>query len=152
MKWPKKLPIARVEDWHTHYAGRAADGRQFWAYATFAFESGWHSAPPGSDWRAFRKEYVVLHTFSRDGDYLATRHWCAGVTAEASSEAIAQKLAELVAELGPAVMQDIKVSLFQTQLDGLTFGLVADAESEQINLQPGATISFMEPWNGEYYT
>ncbi len=152
MKWPKKLPIARIADYHTHYAGRADDGRQFWAYETFAFEPGWHSAPPGSDWRAYRQEYVVLHTFSRNGDYLATRHWCAGVAAEASREAMEQKLAEFVAELGPVVLKDIKVSLFQTQLAGLTFGLVADEEHELINLQPSATISFMELWDGEYYT
>ena len=152
MQLPKKLPIVRIENYHTHYLGESAEGRQFWAYETFAFGADWSAAPLGSDWRTFRKEYVVLHTFSQNGHYLTTRYWYAGVTAEASQPAMEQKLLEFVADLGPVVLKDIKVSLFQTQLDGITFGLVVDEKHELINLEPSATISFQEPWDGEYYT
>lgn len=34
----------------------------------------------------------------------------------------------------------------------MTFGLVVNEEIEAVDLQPSSTISFHEPWDGEYDT
>ena len=65
---PTLMPIERIEDYHTHYLGQTSDGRLFWGYETFVF-----TKPPGergTDWQQHRKEYVVLHTFDKKGNYL----------------------------------------------------------------------------------
>jgi formate hydrogenlyase regulatory protein HycA len=62
------------------------------------------------------------------------------------------KLDEMIAELGRFEFSDIEVKPFQTVIDGVVFGLVPDEEHETVELEPSSTISFQEPWDGEYYT
>jgi formate hydrogenlyase regulatory protein HycA len=62
MTIPDKLPIIRMEDYHTHYLGKTSDGRLFWAYETFAFTKP-YSEIVGEDWQKFRNEYAILHHF-----------------------------------------------------------------------------------------
>jgi len=152
MNLPERLPIERIEDYHTHYLGRMADGRLFWAYHTFVFDKPYSSLEPGENWQQFRKEYALIHTFSNQGDYLATTAWYAGLTANADQRQMEAKIEGWMAALGEVVFEDIAVTLFQTQIDGITFGLVVDEEHELISLEPSSTISFGEPWNGEYFT
>lgn len=151
MKIPTLIPINREEDYHTHYLGTFVNGMQFWAYETFV-----HDQPKGSyphaDWKNHRKEYVLLHTFDAEGNHIHTQHWYAGTTAECDNGLMDQKLEEMVEELGSIEFGDIIVKLFEVEIDGITFGLIPDENFEYINLQPSSTISFMEPWDGEYYT
>jgi formate hydrogenlyase regulatory protein HycA len=151
MTIPDKLPIMRMEDYHTHYLGQTANGRLFWAYETFAFIKP-HSEIIGEDWQKFRNEYAVLHTFDNDGNYLSTKHVLAGSVAETKGFPLDHYLKTMVNELGDITYKDIEIKLFQTTIDGITFGLIVDKETEMINLQPSSTISFQEPWDGEYYT
>lgn len=148
MKFPKKLPITRIENCHTHYLGKVSDGRLFWGYETFVFAKPYHEIST-DDWRNFRKEYVILHTFNKEGNHLETKYHSAFLI---ESPELSAKLAELIAGLGNVRYQDIEIKLFQTMIDGTVFGLVPDEETETINLQPSSTISFQEPWDGEYYT
>lgn len=151
MKIPDKLPIAREEDYHTHYLGKCEDGRQFWAYDTFIHTLTGQEIL-ADDWQKWRKEYILLHTFDADGHHLHTDHWYAGYTADIQDEAIAAKLEEMVGSLGPITFEDIEVRLFQVTIDGIVFGLIPDKDYDMINLEPSSTISFQEPWNGSYYT
>ena len=148
-KIPKLLRIDRVEDYHTHYLGRTTDGRLFWGYETFAFIKP-YAEIQSEDWRKFRKEYAVLHTFDGDGNYIKTEHW---VSSDSFNEGItSMKLAELIDGLGDIKFRNIKVKLFQTTIDGIVFGLVPDEENETVELQPSSTIAFQSPWDGEYDT
>lgn len=138
-----------MEDYHTHYLGRAAGGKLFWGYETFAFTKP-YAEIQGDNWQKFRKEFAVLHTFDQDGNHLQTKHWS---SEDSFNPALtSSKLEELVSELEDVEYKDIYVKLFQTTIDGIVFGLVPDVENETIELQPSSTIAFSEPWDGEYYT
>lgn len=136
-----------MEDHHTHYLGRVADGRLFWGYETFTFDVP-VAERRGSDWVKTRREYAVLHVFDDQGKYLSTR-WH---RADSSGNDFEELIEGWIEELGAFEYCDIAVGLFQTTIDGRVFGLVADAKTGLINLQPSSTISFQEPWDGEYYT
>lgn len=148
MPIPEKISIQRMEDYHTHYLGKIEDGRIFFGYQTFVFPNG----VPASDWEKHRREYVVLYLFDKDGNYIDTNHWNAGITAEINNSETKEKLQQMVRELGSVVYQDIEVRPFQTKIDGIVFGLVPNAEYGSVDLEPSSTISFQEPWDGEYYT
>ena len=151
MRLPTRLPIERIEDYHTHYLGRTAEGHLFWGYETFVFIKPYSDIEQGDDWRKWRKEYVVLHKFDSEGNYLSTRY-CSSLTSESSEQELSGELAKMVAELGDFEFHDIEIKLFQTKIDNITFGLIVDEVSGTINLQPSSTISFQEPWDGGYYT
>ena len=138
-----------MEDFHTHYLGRAADGKLFWGYETFAFTKPYHEIQ-GDDWRKFRKEFAVLHTFDQVGNHIQTKHWS---SEDSFNPALtSSKLEELVSELGDVEYKDIYIKLFQTTIEGIVFGLVPDEENKTVQLQPSSTIAFSDPWDGEYDT
>ena len=140
-----------MEDYHTHYLGQVKDGRLFWGYQTFVFTKPYSEIEQGEDWRKYRRDYALVHTFDKDGNYFTTNYW-SSLTIDTSEQQLEDKLEEIIAELGEVDFQDIEIKIFQTELDNITFGLIADEEKEMINLQPSSTISFLEPWDGEYYT
>lgn len=148
-KLPSRLRINRIEDYHTHYLGQTNDGTLFWGYETFAFTKS-PAEIKNEDWRKFRKEYAILHTFDKDGTYLNTKYWVCNDSFDPAMTS--SKLEELVGELGEVKYKDIKIKLFQTTIDGVVFGLLPDEENESIELQPSSTIAFHEPWDGEYDT
>lgn len=145
---PEKIPIQRMEDYHTHFLGKTEDGRQFFGYETFVFPNG----VPTSDWEKHRKEYVVLYIFDQEGNHLKTDHWYAGTTSETDETVIRERLEQMIRELGQTTFSDIEVKPFQTIIDGIVFGLVPNEEEETVDLEPSSTISFHEPWDGEYDT
>lgn len=145
---PEKIPIQRIEDYHTHFVGKTEDGRQFFGYETFVFPNG----IPTSDWEKYRKEYVVLYIFDQEGNHLKTDHWYAGTTSETDETVIRERLEQMIRELGQTTFSDIEVKPFQTIIDGIVFGLVPNEEEETVDLEPSSTISFHEPWDGEYDT
>ncbi len=151
MNIPVKLPINRVEDYHTHYLGQADDGRLFWGYQTFAFTKTYAEIEESDDWRKYRNEFAVVHFFDLDGNYLNSRHWSA-LSADTNDHELTNKLEEMLADLGSITFCNIEIKLFQTKIDNIIFGLIPDEQNEMIHLQPGSTISFQEPWDGEYYT
>jgi len=145
---PEKIPIQRMEDYHTHFLGKVEDGRQFFGYETFVFPKG----SPASEWEKHRREYVVLYIFDKDGNHLVTNHWYAGTTSETDQSVMRTRLEKMIGELGKTEFCDIEAKPFQTIIDGVVFGLVPNDEYETVDLQPSSTISFQEPWDGEYYT
>lgn len=150
-KWPPEvITIKREENYHTHYIGYTADGRQFFAYNTFHVAINEVSDPLA--WNRYRKEYVVLYLFDAEGNYLETKHWYAGTTDKIERGVISSKLAEFISELGEITYSDIRVKPFSLVIDDITFGLIPDDLIESIELEPSSTISFHAPWNGEYET
>ena len=105
-----------------------------------------------SDQQNHRKEYVVLYLFDKEGSYLDTNHWYAGTTSEVKDLKLTQKLEQMISELGEFNFGDIEVKPFQTTIDGFSFGLIPREEYETVDLDPSSTISFHEPWYGEYDT
>ena len=150
MHFPEKIPIERIEDYHTHYLGKTKDGMQFWGYLTY----DWMVLPKDiqGDWKDYRNEYVILHLFDESGNHIETQHWLAGTTNQVSDSTLDAKLASMVAELGEVDYGDIEVKLFQTEIDGKAFGLVPETAYGFVELQPNSTIAFSEPWDGSYST
>lgn len=150
LKFPEKIPIERMEEYHTHYLGKTADGQLFWGYVTFVYTVS--QADMVGDWQDYRNEYAILHLFDKNGNHKNTRHWLGGKTNQVTDIQLYTKLEEMVMELGEIEFGDIEVKLFTTVIDGTIFGLVPDEKSMFINLQPHATIAFSEPWDGSYFT
>lgn len=138
-----------MEDYHTHYLGKTDNGNLFWGYETFVYTKPYSEIEAGR-WIDFRREYAVLHLFDKDGNLISTQHLS---TDSATDQSLtSDKLSEMVSRLGRVVFQDVEIKLFQTIIDGYTFGLIPDEEDETINLEPNSLISFQTPWDGEYYT
>lgn len=58
----------------------------------------------------------------------------------------------MVNELGKVKFCNISIEIFQVEIDNQVFGLKLDHESKSVLAQPSSTMSFYEPWDGEYYT
>lgn len=152
MAIPDIIPIMRIEDYHTHYLGKTKGGRQFWAYQTFVFSKPFSNIGT-DDWKKYRREYVVLHTFDKTGKYLKTDHWFCGTTDTCDDKVSLQKLEGFISALDSSIEYgDIAVRPFSTIIDGYIFGLIPNEEYESVDLEPSSTISFHEPWDGEYDT
>ncbi len=149
MFFPDKIPVERIEDYHTHYIGRYAGGNQFWGYETFVYTK--KPIPAGESGEQYKREYAVLYLFDKDGNFTEAKHEFAGTT-DALLFDIESKIQEMVAKLGETEFCDIVVKPFQVKIDGFIFGLVPDETSQMIELQPSNAIAFSEPWEGEYWT
>lgn len=154
MSMPQKLPIKRMEDYHTHYIGRYQEGKQFLGQTGARVKlKNLEDTPLG--WENNVGEYVVLHTFDSAGNHLNTQCKYLGTVLQISqkgSEPGEKILKKWIEELGSWNFSDIAVRPFQVILDNHVFGLVVNDESGCIDLMPDMSISFMAPWDGEYYT
>jgi len=150
MQFPDKIPIERMEEYHTHYLGKTLNGQQFWGYVAFIYTV--FPKDVKGDWRDYRNEYAILHLFDKEGNHLNTKHWLGGTTNEVSDIQLYSRLEEMIAELGEIGFCDIEVKLFTTVIDDVTFGIVPDSACGFINLEPYATIAFGAPWDGSYST
>ena len=150
MDIPNKIPIERIEEYHTHYLGKFDKGNQFWGYVTF----NWIKPPYEiiGNWEDYRNEYAILHTFDKEGNYINTNLWLGGTTSQVSDKLLFSKLEEMVNKLGEIEFHDIEVKLFQTKIDGVIFGLIPNDDFGFVELQPNSTIAFGPPWDGSYST
>jgi hypothetical protein len=147
MPIPDVIPIRLMEDLHTEFVGRCADGTQFFLNEAFVFRG-----PFTENWAACRHEYLILYLFDGDGYYLEHRYWYGGTTATCDQGAIDAKRQEMLAALGKFKYRDIAVRPFSIQIDSITFGLIPNIDDESVELEPSSQISFTEPWDGEYDT
>jgi hypothetical protein len=151
---PERILIIREKGYRTDQIGQYGDGKQFMAFVTGSLPS----IPGLKDWQLHKRWYAVLHTFEADGTHLETQAWLAGVTADGEREVIGRaeaKLEEMLNQLGPIRLGDVRIKLFQVEVDGRTFGLVdasePDEDYESIHLLPN-DLAFFEPWDGTYDT
>lgn len=149
MKFPDKIPVERMEDYHTHHIGKYDNGNQFWGYGTFVFTE--RPISKGEDWEKYRREYAVLYLFDKEGNFKEAKYEFAG-TSDSLKFDIETKIEEMISKLGEIEYCKIEVKLFEIEIDGFKFGLIPDEASEMIYLQPSSTIAFGEPWDGEYWT
>jgi hypothetical protein len=138
MPAPELLLIKRMEDLQTALIGRCETG-QFFVTETLPIVGK-------SD-----RLYVVRYLFKLDGEFLSAEH------AKMNSgpdylRAVEEKKSEFLEGLRPYEFCDIAVKPFSITIDEIQFGLVYNERTESIGLEPGPTITFMEPWDGEYYT
>lgn len=121
-------------------------------YETFAYSPPITQIKDNNYWQ-YRFDYAVLHLFDDEGNYQSSKSFTSGKGVLPKGDIMTEKLEEWVAELGEVTYCDIEIKLFQTVIDEFTFGLIPNRDGDHsIDLQPGSTISFQEPWDGEYYT
>ena len=147
MKFPEKIPVERMEDYHTHHIGKYENGNQFFGYGTFVFTE----MPIPENWKKYRREYAVLYLFDKEGNFKEVKHEFAG-TSDSLKFDTEGKIEEFVSKLGEIEYCNIEIKPFEIDIDGFKFGLIPNEESEMIELQPSNTIAFGEPWDGEYDT
>ena len=153
MTFPKKIPIERIERYHTHYLGNTQDGNQFWGYATFNYSKNYDEIIKiNGDYRDFRNEYAIVHVFNKEGQHLDTKYCLVGTAKQIDDIAVFTKLEELISELGEIEFNDIEVEPFEIKIDDIIFGLIPNYEYGFIELQPNSTLAFGEPWDGSYST
>ena len=146
-KVPNRIQIMRMEDYHTHYLGKLENGKLFFGYETWAFKKPLSEIPEELK-EGNRIDFSIVYLFNKKGEFLEHKFWSTELENERYKTS--EKLEELIAELGKLNYCDIEVELFELEINGIKFGLIPNGES--IDLQPSSTISFQEPWDGEYYT
>ena len=146
---PKRIPIMRMEDYHTHFLGKTNDGRLFFGSETFADKKArWNLVPELQNQN--RIDFAILYLFDKNGKFLEFKYW--STLLENERQNTTEKLKELVDDLGQVTYCDIKIETFEIDIKGIKCGLIPNEESKTIDLYPSNTISFEEPWNGEYNT
>ena len=148
-KIPKRIPIARMEDYHTHYLGKTNDGKLFFGYETYANKKPHWEVKPELQSKN-RIDIAVLYLFDKKGRFITSKHWLTDLDEERQNTT--EKLEEMIAEFGQITFCDIEIEIFKTTIDGIQCGLIPDEEYESVGLYPSSTISFQEPWDGEYET
>lgn len=153
MAVPRSIKVCREAGYHTDQIGKYGGGNQFMGFVTATLPE-----PLPKDWQAKKRWYAVLHTFDAKGKHLNTEAWFSGTTADGERGVVTnaeKRLAEMISALGEVEYGDVKVELFQAQIDGYTFGLV-DASVpgegyESVHLLPN-DLAFFKPWDGTYDT
>ena len=130
MAIPDILPIRLMEDLHTALVGRCPDGSQFFL----------------NDFSEGSTDVLVLYRFDADGNYLSHELKRTDGTQTETAKT------DLLATLDTPTCCDIAVRPFVVSVDGVKYGLLVEADSECVHLQPHSQITFMAPWDGEYYT
>ena len=139
--------IKRMEDLQTALIGRCETG-QFFVTETFPIAGESDSKLPEK-----HRLYVVQYLFKLNGEFLGAEH--AKINCDFGhdySRLVEEKKSKFLEGLGPCEFCDIAVKPFSIMIDEIQFGLVYSEGTGSINLEPGPTITFMEPWDGEYYT
>ena len=135
MPIPEKFPICWMPDLQTSHVGYFEGCQQFFL--------AHHRVPtPGSF-----ADYLALYCFDEFGTL--SSHTIRGPFDERVSESV---VGELMSQLGQYEFADICVAPFAVQFAEHSFGLIPDTVHSSITLQPGSVITFVEPWDGEYYT
>ena len=126
-----------MDDLHTAHVGECKGGNQFFLA---------HHRVPVSGGQE-HLDYVALYRFRQDGRAITP-----DIRRLPDSGAEEEVKSLLLRQLGEHERHDIKVAPFQFAHDGHTFGLIPDSQQETLTLEPGSMITFMEPWDGEYFT
>lgn len=136
MSRPDILPIKHMDDLHTNLIGCSSEGQ----FMIIDYPAGRHGTVV----------YVVRYLFHKSGELNTVKHSTHGK--DASLDEIQNQKNAFLCELEPYQLCDIRVRPFEVRIDGMIFGLVYSEETQSVNLEPGPLITFMAPWDGEYYT
>ena len=148
-RFPKRIPIMRMEEYHTHYLGKKSDGTLFFGSITFAHKKPhWEVAPELKEQN--RIELAILYLFDENGKFSDYKCWSTEKDSERQS--VWKEMDKLVTELGQVTLCNIEVETFEISINGIKCGLIPNEKSVCIELYPSNTIAFREPWDGEYDT
>jgi formate hydrogenlyase regulatory protein HycA len=139
----------RMEDYHTHYLGKTDNGKLFFGSETFAHLETKEQISSGTVYQN-RIDLAILYLFDKNGKFLSYKHWSTTIDTERNKTE--EKLQEMIKELGKTTFCDIELETFEVNINGIKCGLIPNEEFVSIDLYPSNTISFQEPWDGEYYT
>jgi formate hydrogenlyase regulatory protein HycA len=147
MPAPELLLIKRMEDLQTALIGRCEIG-QFFVAETVPVAGKSDPKLPEKD-----RLYVVRYLFKLDGEFIGAEHAKINCCSERDYLRLTEdKKGQFLDGLGPYEFCDIAVKPFSITIDEIQFGLIYNSKTGSISLEPGSTITFMEPWDGEYYT
>lgn len=145
---PKLIPIQHV-DGNTPCMGTFRNG-QFWGLTVEGFRS------PQEETRADQNKYVysVLHIFDRAGKHVETNY--EKILLENSRQTFEMadtKLKCMLDAYAPYNFGDIKIELFEKNIDGMTFGLINESDEEEAKVEM-APEGYMlcPPWTGYFDT
>ena len=141
MSFPATFPIIH-DDYHADRIGKLPDGTQFFVTTPFR--------PAGGDDPG--EEFLAVFLFEPDGRFREARIDSFGSRATMNRDAARTRLDERMNELEGATFCDITVSPFAINQEGTEFGFIPEEETGGIELQPGNSMAFFEPWDGHYDT
>lgn len=152
---PKRIPVARIEDYYTEYIGSCDSGhKQFWGQVCSSLGGEAYDA---DKWESQRRWYTIMHIFdAATGKHIETKNWFAGLSADGEDLVIKRaraKLQDYIQGLGEVVYEDIAVSLFHVEIDNDVFGLVDASKREWLGdlvLMLPEGLAFSSPWDGNY--
>ncbi len=99
-------------------------------------------------WRS--PAYVVRYLFDKFGVFKQVTQ--STIDKDSHHDEIEIAKTSLLTDLGPYELCDIRIQPFEVTIDGITFGFSYSEETKSVDVTPGPLITFMAPWDGEYYT
>jgi hypothetical protein len=149
---PKLIPVVRMRE---DQMGSYADSKQFWGQVVASSDSQ-PDVVNSHDWHHDKKWYAVLHKFDNEGRHLGTDYRFIGRESDGESifEEADKQLEAFVRNLGQVRYGDIKIALFQQEIDGHIFGMIDSSSVEfgpSVTMQPADWV-FHPPWDGCYDT
>ena len=166
MNPPTRIPIARIEEYRTHYVGSKASGGGFMAFVTANVGPLNFAVLSGDGWQNRKKIFSVIHHFDSNGKHVNSDIETHGTVADGPDvdDAAWATLERKLGEMGDVTYSDIAIEGFRVEHDDCTFGLLTteecgmfdekeDHESMRyrVHLLPNDLL-FYPPWTGEYDT
>ena len=137
--------VLKPDQFLNRHVGAEADGTLFWL--TFSFDT-WY----GTD--GDEHDLALLYRFEPDGElksYQVERLGRRGDLSRTTVEAVTERL---LATLDAPTVRPIRMRPFEKEWDLLDLGLVSRGEDSPgdvvIDAEPGAYMTFCEPWDGRY--
>ena len=85
-----------------------------------------------------------MHLFDGAGSHLTIKSWYVGISATCDEAQMTAQLQQMIAAPGPVEYGNIEVRSFQTQIDGFTFGLIVNPETDIVMSEPNS-LALTEP-------
>lgn len=150
---PEQFPIERIEDYHTHHVGVFANGDQFFGSVARSFKRPENYK---GDWGNHVKEHLLLYIFDPKGNHINTHFGYSGVHSKVDYREQQKQMEEIILKVNPFQYCDIIVKPFSIKMDfdgiEVDLGLIPNYEWNVVEMYPGNTISFRDPWDGSYDT
>lgn len=145
---PKLIPIQHVDS-NTPYIGTFRNG-QFWGVTVEGFQSSLEKKSADHD----KYFYSVLHIFDCAGKHIETISEKILVeNGQRTFELADAKLKRMLEPYAPYSFGDIKVELFEKNIDGMTFGLINESDEleAKVEMAPEGYV-LCPPWTGHFDT
>ena len=149
-KGPPNTVALDHDDDSAEYVGRASDGRQFFLTTPFV--------PFEKAGTATGREFIALYVFDKAGNLQSATIDDLGPRATMNKATRLIRRDALLASLGKARYQRIKVAPFRIEIFGVVFGFIAQPPGEpgedwSVIVEPGDYMCFWPPWtSGDYDT